>query len=58
MEKCDLRRCGNAVTRSIEEHEGSFSFCDAHFCNLASAALHRGLSLADAVDAVALTEQQ
>ena len=52
-EKCDLKRCGNAATGSIEDDEGSFSFCDAHFGDVTSAALHQGLSLADAVDAVA-----
>ena len=56
MEKCDLKRCGNAATGSIEDDEGSFSFCDAHFGEVTSAALHQGLSLADAVDAVARAE--
>jgi hypothetical protein len=28
-EKCDLKRCGNATTGSIEDDEGLFSFCDA-----------------------------
>jgi hypothetical protein len=32
--------------------KGSFSFCDAHFGDMTSAALHQELSLADAVDAV------
>jgi hypothetical protein len=58
MEKCDLNRCGNAATGSIEDDAGSFSLCDAHFGKVTSAALHQGLSLADAVDAVALAEQQ
>lgn len=58
MEKCDLTRCGNAATGSIEDDEGSFSLCDAHFGEVTSAALHQGLSLADAVDAVTLAEQQ
>jgi hypothetical protein len=56
MEKCDLNHCGNAATRSIEDDEGSFSLCDTHFGGVTRAALHQGLSLADAVDAVAWAE--
>jgi hypothetical protein len=56
MEKCDLKRCGNAATGSIEDNERSFSLCDAHFGEVTSAALHQGLSLADAVDAATLAE--
>jgi hypothetical protein len=58
MEKCDLKYCENAATGSIEDDEASFSFCDAHFGKVTSAALHQGLSLADALDAVALAEQK
>jgi len=58
MEKCDLKHCGNAATGSIEDDEGSFSFCDVHFGEVTSAALYQRLSLADAVNAVALAEQQ
>jgi hypothetical protein len=52
MEKCDLKRCGNIATGSIEDSKGSFSLCDAHFGEVTSAALYQRLSLADAVDAV------
>jgi hypothetical protein len=55
-EKCALNRCENPAAGSIEDDEGSFSFCDDHFDSVTSAALHEGLSLADAVDAVALAE--
>jgi len=38
MEKCDVKRCGNAATGSIEDDAGSFSLCDAHFGEVAAAA--------------------
>ena len=52
-EKCALNRCESPALSSIEDDAGSFSFCDAHFDKVTSAA---GLSLADAVRAVALAE--
>jgi hypothetical protein len=55
-EKCEVNRCENPAAGPIEDDEGSFSFCDDHFDKVTSAALHEKLSLADAVDAVALAE--
>jgi hypothetical protein len=55
-EKCALNRCENPAVSSIEDDMGSFSFCDDHFDKVTSAALHEGLSLADAVHAVTLAE--
>jgi hypothetical protein len=52
-EQCDVKRCGNAATGSIEDPTVSFSFCDVHFGEVTSAALREKLSLADAVQAVA-----
>jgi hypothetical protein len=55
-EICELNRCENPAVSSIEDDQGSFSFCDAHFDGVCHAALHDKLSLADAVDAVTLAE--
>lgn len=57
-EKSGINRSGNAAVASIEDDEGSFSFCDAHFGDVTSAARHQGLSLAAAPDSVTLGEQE